>query len=244
MGSFYLTRGLACVWVFVRKREWITQSDELGYALDPHPCTGACSHLYTVLHSGLQTPNYHWTDGRVHRLIDMKASFVGQTPDLTKTDTPDRFHCEVVHHQITKLFSLEKPGLTLYSCMMPFCWSEGGGSQDTLMDVLLWFPTVSTVTCCGGALGADGSHRERGGKKIKERKGKKERKNDITTHSLFWKTSVSCFIYFFCHMSKRDLSHSLPQFILIQQAKQHGFFYFLRQPGRWLLGVLHLSFLS
>lgn len=54
------------------------------------------------------------------------------------------------------------------------------------MDVLLWFPTVSTVTCCGGALGADGSHREGGGgKKIKERKGKKERKNEITTHSLF-----------------------------------------------------------
>lgn len=43
---------------------------------------------------------------------------------------------------------------TLYSWMMPFCWSVGGGSHDTLMDVLLWLPTVSTVTCCGGAPGA------------------------------------------------------------------------------------------
>lgn len=46
---------------------------------------------------------------------------------------------------------------TLYSWMMPFCWSEGGGSHDTLMDVLLWLPTVNTATCCGGALGAKGS---------------------------------------------------------------------------------------
>lgn len=44
---------------------------------------------------------------------------------------------------------------TLYSWMMPFCWSEGGGSHDTLIDVLLWLPTVNTVTCCGGAPGAD-----------------------------------------------------------------------------------------
>lgn len=46
---------------------------------------------------------------------------------------------------------------TLYSWMMPFCWSERGGSHETLMDVLLWLPTVNTVTCCGGALGANGS---------------------------------------------------------------------------------------
>lgn len=43
---------------------------------------------------------------------------------------------------------------TLYSWMMPFCWSEGGGSHDTLMEVLLWLPVVNTVTCCGGAPGA------------------------------------------------------------------------------------------
>lgn len=43
------------------------------------------------------------------------------------------------------------------------------------MDVLLWFPTVSTVTCCGGALGADGSHREGGGgKRLKKEKVKKK----------------------------------------------------------------------
>jgi hypothetical protein len=38
--------------------------------------------------------------------------------------------------------------------MIPFWWSGGGGSQETLMLVLLWLPTVSTVTDCGGALGA------------------------------------------------------------------------------------------
>lgn len=50
------------------------------------------------------------------------------------------------------------------------------------MDVLLWFPTVSTVTCCGGALGADGSHREGGGgvKRLKKEKvKKKERKKSL-----------------------------------------------------------------
>lgn len=43
--------------------------------------------------------------------------------------------------------------------MMPFCWSEGGGSHDTLIDVLLWLPTVNTVTCCGGAPGAEDGRR-------------------------------------------------------------------------------------
>lgn len=45
-------------------------------------------------------------------------------------------------------------GPTLYSWIIPFWWSGGGGSQDTLILVLLWLPTVSTVTDCGGALGA------------------------------------------------------------------------------------------
>lgn len=36
---------------------------------------------------------------------------------------------------------------TLYSWMMPFWWSGGGGSQEMLMEVLFWFPTVRTVTC-------------------------------------------------------------------------------------------------
>lgn len=49
---------------------------------------------------------------------------------------------------------------TLYSWMMPFCWSEGGGSHDTLMEVLLWLPIVNTVTCCGGAPGAGWGRRE------------------------------------------------------------------------------------
>lgn len=171
-----------------REREWITQSDELGFALDPHPCAGACSHLYTVLHSSLQTPNYHWTDGCIHRLIDMKASFVGQTPDLTKTDAPDRFHREVVQY-IANIFSLEAAELTLYSCMMPFCWSEGGGSQDTLIDVLLWFPTVSTVTCCGGAPGADGSW---GVKRLKKQKKTPERMKSLhIIHFRKW-----CFLFY------------------------------------------------
>lgn len=49
---------------------------------------------------------------------------------------------------------------TLYSWMMPFCWSEGGGSHDTLMEVLLWLPIVNTVTCSGGAPGAGWGRRE------------------------------------------------------------------------------------
>lgn len=130
-------------------------------------------------------------------------------------------------------------------CTLVWCHSVGQKEEGPRIH---WW-----MCCCGFPLSALSLAVEAhlvlmghtgGGKKIKERKGKKERKNEITTHSLFWKTSVSCFIYFFFHMSKRDLSHSLPQFILIQQAKQHGFFYFLSQPGRWLLGVLHLSFLS
>lgn len=43
---------------------------------------------------------------------------------------------------------------TLYSWMTPFWWSGGGGSQEMLMLVLLWLPTVRTVTDWGGALGA------------------------------------------------------------------------------------------
>lgn len=43
---------------------------------------------------------------------------------------------------------------TLYSWMMPFWCSVGGGSQEMLIDVLFSLPTISTVTCCGGALGA------------------------------------------------------------------------------------------
>lgn len=31
--------------------------------------------------------------------------------------------------------------------MIPFWWSGGGGSQEMLMEVLFWFPTVKTVTC-------------------------------------------------------------------------------------------------
>lgn len=152
MRSFHLTSGLVCV------SEWNTQNDELGFALDPHPCAGSCSHLHTVLHSRLQPADYHWTDGCIHRLIDMKAGFVGQTPDLTKTDTPDRIHCKVVQYDQYIQFATASGAEftpTLYSWMMPFCWSEGGGSHDTLMDVLLWLPTVTTVTCCGGAPGAD-----------------------------------------------------------------------------------------
>lgn len=101
MRSFHLTPGTVCVWV----AEWITQDDELGFALDPHSCAGACSHLHAVLHSSLQTPDNHWTDGCIHRLIDMKPRFVGQTPDLTTTDMPDRIHWKVIQY-ITKAFRL------------------------------------------------------------------------------------------------------------------------------------------
>lgn len=38
--------------------------------------------------------------------------------------------------------------------MMPFWCSVGGGSQEMLIDVLFSLPTIITVTCCGGALGA------------------------------------------------------------------------------------------
>ena len=62
-----------------------TQDDELGFALDPHSGAGPGRHLHAVLHPHLQPPQHHRTDGRVHALIDVKAGFVGQTPDLTKT---------------------------------------------------------------------------------------------------------------------------------------------------------------
>lgn len=42
---------------------------------------------------------------------------------------------------------------TLYSWMIPFCISLGGGSQETLMLELLFSFTVATVTALGGALG-------------------------------------------------------------------------------------------
>lgn len=105
MRSFHLTPATDCLYVCVWVAEWITQDDELGFALDPHSCAGARSHLHAVLHSSLQTPDNHWTDGCIHRLIDMKARFVGQTPDLTTTDTPDGIHWKVMQY-ITKTFRL------------------------------------------------------------------------------------------------------------------------------------------
>lgn len=90
--SFRLTPGL----------EWITQNDELGFASDPHPGTGACRHLHVVLNSSLKTPDYDWTDGCIHRLVDVKACIIGQTPDLTQTDTADRVQCNVLLHMTEK----------------------------------------------------------------------------------------------------------------------------------------------
>ncbi len=206
--------------------EWITQNDELGFALDPHPCAGACSHLHVVLYSSLQPPDYHWTDGCIHRLIDMKAGFVGQTPDLTKTDTPDRIHCKLVEY-ITKIFSLRFNGTsdaeldpTLYSWMIPFCWSEGGGSHDTLMDVLLWLPTVNTVTCCGGAPGADGSRVE---KRLKKQR-KYIRKKRIKWFSI---------LFFNRKVNVKEGFVSPTTSIHIHTAS-HTKRYFLSQCGRWL----------
>lgn len=161
----------------------------------------------------------------------MKAGFVGQTPDLTKTDTPDRIHCKVVQY-ITKIFSLIFSGTsgaeldpTLYSWMMPFCWSEGGGSHDTLMDVLLWLPTVNTVTCCGGAPGADGS---RGGEKIKETKEKRKRIKWFSILFFNRKVSVSCFFY---HVKEGFVS---PTTSIHIHTASHTTRYFLSQRGRWL----------
>lgn len=123
----------ACVW------EWITQDDELGFALDPHPCAGACSYLDVVLHSSLQTPDNHWTDGCIHRLIDMKPSFVGQTPDLTKTDMPDRIHCNAAQY-IMKVYQVQ--GLSL-PCTPGWCRSVGRRGEG---------PMTRWWTCCYGSL--------------------------------------------------------------------------------------------
>lgn len=93
----------------------------------------------------------------------MEAGFVGQAPDLTKDRNAGiKIHgehvCTVSNRGLAKVPGAEfNP--TLYSWMMPFCWSEGGGSHDTLIDVLLWLPTVNTVTCCGGAPGAEDGRR-------------------------------------------------------------------------------------
>lgn len=117
--------------------EWITQDDELGFALDPHSCTRACSYLHMVLHSGLQTPNNHWTDGCVHRFIDMKPSFVGQTPDLTETDVPDRIHCKVAQ-RITNIYKVQSRSLP---CIPGWCRSVGQRGEG---------PTTRWLTCYYG----------------------------------------------------------------------------------------------
>lgn len=44
----------------------------------------------------------------------------------------------------------------MYSWMMPFCISLGGGSQEMLMLVLLPSFVAATVTALGGALGTVG----------------------------------------------------------------------------------------
>lgn len=218
MRSFHLTPGL--VWVC----KWITQDDELGFALDPHPCAGACSHLHTVLHSSLQTPDNHWTDGCIHRLIDMKPRFVGQTPDLTKTDMPDRIHWKVIQYIVKYSVWYSVSGAefdsTLYSWMMPFCWSEGGGSHDTLMDVLLWLPTVNTVTCCGGALGAEGWRCEN----IKETKEIHKRKR------IQWFNREGCASWFF-YVKEGFVS---PTTSIHIHTASHTTKYFLSHCGRWL----------
>lgn len=146
MGSFHV-----CVPVCAS-----TQNDDLGFALDPHSCTGAGRDLHAVLHPGLQPTDHDWTDGCVHWLIDMVAGFVGQAPDLMDTRHRGKERFMASKHSVSQLkFPASEHHPTLYSWMMPFCWSEGGGSHETLMDVLLWLPTVNTVTCWGGAPGAD-----------------------------------------------------------------------------------------
>lgn len=87
---------------------------------------------------------------------------------------------------------------TLYSWMMPFCWSERGGSHETLMDVLLWLPTVSTVTCCGGALGANGSWV---GRKIKINKYMKNTQRKIRDKYILAIKSISCFFILFFYLN-------------------------------------------
>lgn len=128
-----------CVFVTVCVCEYITQDDELGLAFDPHSCAGACSYLHAVLHSCLQTADNHWTDGCVHRLIDMKPSFVGQTPDLTKTDTPERIHCYAAQY-ITKVYQVQ--GLSL-PCTPGWCRSVGLRGEGPMKH---WW------TCCYGSL--------------------------------------------------------------------------------------------
>lgn len=66
---------------------------------------------------------------------------------------------------------------TLYSWMMPFCWSEGGGSHDTLMEVVLWLPIVNTVTCCGGAPGAA---------RRKNKKKQRKKRENINVRYVKW----------------------------------------------------------
>lgn len=103
--------------------------------------------------SYLQPAHHHRANGRIHRLINVETRLVPETPDLKWKKTGIRNALCFVWFKWESAL-----GQTLYSWMMPFWWSGGGGSQEMLMEVLFWFPTVRTVTCWGGALGA-----ERGG---------------------------------------------------------------------------------
>lgn len=129
----------------------LTDDYRLGFTLDSNSCTGAGSNFHMIHHSHLQPAHHHRAYGCVHRLIYMKTCLVPKTPNLKIKKK--RTVILLCRSEVRIDYHLVKQ--TLYSRMMPFWWSGGGGSQEMLMEVLFGFPTVRTITCWGGALGAE-----------------------------------------------------------------------------------------
>lgn len=153
MRSFHLTPGLVCVSGLPKMMSW-------GLLLTPTPalvpaatstwyCTPACSPPTTTERMVASTDLLTW------KRVSLAKHQIWQRQ--TRQTEFIAWYSTLLKYSVWYSVSGAEFDPTLYSWMMPFCWSEGGGSHDTLMDVLLWLPTVNTVTCCGGAPGADGS---------------------------------------------------------------------------------------
>lgn len=121
-------------------RASLTNDNGLRFTLDSDSCARASSHFHPVHNSDLEPAHHHRANGCIHRLVNMEAGLITETPDLQQTG--QKIFSSSYMRKSTDLLRQ-----TLYSWIIPFWWSGGGGSQEMLMEVLFWFPTVRTVTC-------------------------------------------------------------------------------------------------
>lgn len=153
--SFHLTPGSHCVCVsgLPKMMSW-------GLLLTPTPalvpaatstryCTPAWSPPTTTERMVASTDLLTW------KRVSLARHQIWRR-QTEQTESIESFYSTLIKDILLYSVSGAEIDVTLYSWMMPFCSSEGGGSHETLMDVLLWLPTVETVTCSGGALGARG----------------------------------------------------------------------------------------